>query len=186
MTFNFSLNPKIEYNKSYIIYGKMEDMKEIDCAACNKTYEVHKKTESSSSEEYNVYVFKRDSKITKLMLCSDMCTVKACFYNLFTGKEKCANCAKDIEKMYRTNIRTGYNIKYIVLYCSLYCAKAPFKCNKTTKYICNNCNKPLKKKGCMKCGGCGMKHYCNTECQKMHWDSNHKHHCKEIQKELKK
>ena len=41
--------------------------------------------------------------------------------------------------------------------------------------VCNGCSKELEKR--RTCSGCGVVCYCNSECQRHHWEQKHKNDC---------
>ena len=53
-----------------------------------------------------------------------------------------------------------------------------------THIICAQCGQELTKQDGSKCSGCKMVHYCNAECQRIHW-KEHKVACKVVQNQKK-
>lgn len=123
-----------------------------------------------------------------IIFCSEKCLV----LHRRRSKGNCNNCNNPLKKtIFCSGCRTAE-------YCSAKCQKEHWEIShkenckeygkETRAYMyaqklkrsCYNCFKSSSTEDYMKCSGCKITYYCSSECQKEHWEKEHKLQCKKL------
>lgn len=135
---------------------------------------------SINDKKYWNYICNIDGRKNYVVLCSKCIGNDEQFLAEFIVKKntvtgvRCLVCNGEKKQKWiiTKHLSSGLNI------CNILCS---FKCyilrKRQATILCNNCNRPNSSKERYNCGDCGSAIYCSRDCQKEHYQKEHKNDC---------